>query len=310
VLNSTAKPPANFGSVQADSVAVSGALSADSFTANSFGTVNATTVSADTVNITNENVENLNATNLVVAEDVQVSGNVQIGGNVEPQKLKTEIWESSSNPRATVEIQGETSSFAQAEYTQFRILPENLSKPPNVNQPGPVAEAYNISKDYGPNGDESNLYFKVYGVLEWKLGGVKIVHPADNTKWLRLSSTHSPQAEILLRGQVTLSSGQATVNLETEAGFSAGTWSALCTDPQVFTTNESGWSPVRGSLAGATLTVECQDTNSTDTVSWLVVARRHDAEITGAYYADDSTGVITVEQTIPNSNLTNDPLRP
>ena len=61
----------------------------------------------------------------------------------------------------------------------------------------------------------------------------------------------------------------------------------LCRDPQVFTSNESGWDAVRGSVSGSTLTIECQDVASTDTVSWMVVAERQDQHIMDTDWTDD-----------------------
>ena len=62
-------------------------------------------------------------------------------------------------------------------------------------------------------------------------------------------------------------------------GMTSGTWVLLTRDPHVFTSNETGWSPVRGIVSGATLTIECEDNTSTDTVSYMAVAERQDAHM-------------------------------
>ena len=61
----------------------------------------------------------------------------------------------------------------------------------------------------------------------------------------------------------------------------------LCRDPQVFTSNESGWDAVRGSVSGSTLTIECQDAASTDTVSWMVVTERKDQHMYDTGWTDE-----------------------
>jgi hypothetical protein len=59
-------------------------------------------------------------------------------------------------------------------------------------------------------------------------------------------------------------------------GMTSGTWVLLTRDPHVFTSNETGWDAVRGTVSGATLTIECENASSTDTVSYMVVAERQD----------------------------------
>jgi len=58
--------------------------------------------------------------------------------------------------------------------------------------------------------------------------------------------------------------------------MSSGTWVLLCRDEQVFSTNETGWFHVRGSVSGSILTIDCEEADCTDTVSWMVVACRQD----------------------------------
>ena len=69
-----------------------------------------------------------------------------------------------------------------------------------------------------------------------------------------------------------------TVDLDTAAGMTTGTWELLCRDAQCYTTNETGWHHVRGTVAGSTLTIECEE-ECDDVVSWMVVACRQDAHM-------------------------------
>ena len=96
------------------------------------------------------------------------------------------------------------------------------------------------------------------------------------------SFVESNRAGLVYDGEVDLVAGSATIDMDELVGMTSGTWVLLTRDPHVFTSNETGWSPVRGTVSGATLTIECQDNTSTDTVSFMVVAERQDAHMTSA----------------------------
>ena len=70
--------------------------------------------------------------------------------------------------------------------------------------------------------------------------------------------------------------------------MSSGTWVLLCRDEQCYTTNETGWHHVRGSVVGSTLTIDCEEVCD-DTVSWMVVACRKDQHMLddGTVWTDD-----------------------
>ena len=53
-----------------------------------------------------------------------------------------------------------------------------------------------------------------------------------------------------------------------------------------------GWTSVRGSVTGNILTVECEDGTSTDTISWMVVAERHDTHIMETDWTDGDGHII------------------
>ena len=129
-----------------------------------------------------------------------------------------------------------------------------------------------ILNPYGDN-------VQVTGALSKGSGSFKIDHPLPSMKdthSLVHSFTESPRADLIYRGSVALSGGSASVDLDAEVGMTDGTWELLCRDPQVYLQNEDGWSALKGSVSGSTLIISCQDTNSIDTVSWMVVAERQD----------------------------------
>ena len=82
------------------------------------------------------------------------------------------------------------------------------------------------------------------------------------------------------------------MDLDEAAGMSAGTWELLCRDPQAWIQNDSGWSGVRGSVEGNTLTIECEEASSSDTVSWMIVAERCDPHMMETGWTDDDGRVI------------------
>ncbi len=76
--------------------------------------------------------------------------------------------------------------------------------------------------------------------------------------------------------KIDLVDGSATVNIDTVAGMTEGTFVLLCDDIQCFTSNESDWDAVKGSVSGNILTIECQNTSSTATIAWMVIGDRKD----------------------------------
>ena len=120
------------------------------------------------------------------------------------------------------------------------------------------------------------------GALSKASGSFRIPHPHPSkadTHDLVHSFVESNRAGLVYDGEVDLVAGSATIDMDELVGMTSGTWVLLTRDPHVFTSNETGWSPVRGIVSGATLTIECEDNTSTDTVSYMVVAERQDAHM-------------------------------
>ena len=135
----------------------------------------------------------------------------------------------------------------------------------------------------------------IAGALSKGSGSFKIDHPLpemSDTHHLVHSFVEGPKADLIYRGSVSLVDGAATVDLDAAATMTSGTWEVLCRDPQVWVQNEDGWTQVRGSISGSTLSIEAQDADCTDTVSWLVVAERKDPNIVGANWTDEEGRVI------------------
>ena len=126
-------------------------------------------------------------------------------------------------------------------------------------------------------------------------GSFKIDHPLPSKKdthKLVHSFVESPQANNIYRGKINLVNGTATVNLDTVSGMTEGTFVALNRDIHCFTSNESGWTPVKGSVSGNILTITAQDNNCNDTISWLVIGERQDQHMYETEWTDENGKVI------------------
>jgi len=125
-------------------------------------------------------------------------------------------------------------------------------------------------------------------------GSFKIDHPLPektDTHHLVHSFVESPQADNIYRGKVNLVDGSATVNIDDAAGMTEGTYVLLNTNTQCFTSNESGWTAVKGSVSGNILTITAQESCS-DTISWMVVGERHDQHMLDTDWTDNNGKVI------------------
>jgi len=135
----------------------------------------------------------------------------------------------------------------------------------------------------------------VVGALSKGSGSFKIDHPLEakkDTHHLIHSFIEGPQADNIYRGKVDLVNGSATVNIDTVAGMTEGTFVALNREVQCFTTNESNWDAVKGSVSGNILTIESQNSESTATISWLVIGERQDSHMYDTEWTDDDGKVI------------------
>tara|TARA_R100001082_G_scaffold1404_1_gene1180 strand:+ start:858 stop:2168 length:1311 start_codon:yes stop_codon:yes gene_type:complete len=135
----------------------------------------------------------------------------------------------------------------------------------------------------------------ISGSLSKGSGSFKIDHPLEakkDTHYLIHSFVEGPQADNIYRGKVDLINGTATINIDTVAGMTEGTFVALNTDVQCFTSNESSWDAVKGSISGNVLTIESQNSESTATVSWMVIGERQDQHMIDTSWTDENGKVI------------------
>jgi len=123
----------------------------------------------------------------------------------------------------------------------------------------------------------------------------RIPHPLSElseTKDLVHAAIEGPQSDLMYRGKVDLVNGTATVNIDTKSGMTEGTFDVLNRDVQCFTTNETGWINVKGSVTGNKLTIVAEDNSCTDTISWMVIGERKDNDIVSSVTTDDNGSLI------------------
>ncbi len=122
----------------------------------------------------------------------------------------------------------------------------------------------------------------VTGSISKGSGTFKIDHPLEekkDTHYLVHSFVESPQANNIYRGKVKLENGKAIINLDEVSTMTKGTFIVLNRDIHIYTTNETDWDSVRGRVEGNLLIIECQNTQSNATISWLVIGERQDTHM-------------------------------
>jgi hypothetical protein len=146
------------------------------------------------------------------------------------------------------------------------------------------------------------------GSLSKGSGSFRIEHPLSSkseTHELVHSFIEGPQADLIYRGKATLVNGIASVNIDNAATMTEGTFEVLCREVQCFTTNESGWTAIRGKVTGNILTIQAQDSTCTDEISWMVIGERQDKHMIDTEWTDEN-GKVIVEPLKPVKELASD----
>jgi len=177
-----------------------------------------------------------------------------------------------------------------------------------MNQDETSGASYLHIDNNGAAGSTKRTYFNcnihVPSVVKSGTSNFQINHPLpemNGSHWLIHTGIEGPNADNLYRGTVTLVDGTASVNLDTEARMTEGTFVALNRHVQCFTTNETDWGAVKGSVDGNILTITAQDSTSTATVSWMVIGERKDQSIYDSDRSDsDGRALVEIEQDDPS----------
>ena len=226
---------------------------------------------------------------------INSGGNVGIGTSSPSKKLHV---------KGDVDFEGDTGGVAvlrfKAEETHGTVEGINIGSnfgglAFKTNNNGTTAERMRIDNagKVGINTTSPSATLTVNGSVSKSSGSFKIDHPIKpETHDLVHSFVEAPQADNIYRGKIDLVDGSATVNIDTVAGMTQGTFVALNRDIQCFTSNESGWTAVKGSVSGNVLTITAQDNICADTISWLVVGERHDSHMYDTEWTDENGRVI------------------
>lgn len=166
--------------------------------------------------------------------------------------------------------------------------------------------SFNPASANASYGNDDHRFFRINCInqLTKGSGSFRIDHPLagmSTSHYLQHSFVEGPQADNIYRGKTTLVAGISTVNIDTASSMTDGTFVELNTDVQCFTTNETGWTPIKGSVSGNKLTILAQDNSCTDTISWMVVGERQDDHIKNKADWTDSDGKVIVE--LPKRNV-------
>jgi len=194
---------------------------------------------------------------------------------------------------------------------EFQMGPSNSNGFHMYNQGG-ILEHYGGTWGAGSwRGNWYNNGLSIGGALSKGSGSFDIqhpLHPDNKTKRLVHSFIEGPRCDLVYRGQVALVNGTATVNLDTDCvaeqdcGMTPGTFQSLCANPQTLLQNKTSFNKIRSSLQGNVLTIQCEDTVSTDTIYWCVIAERKDPFIK-SWERTNPNGYLVTEYTRENENI-------
>lgn len=129
------------------------------------------------------------------------------------------------------------------------------------------------------------------GAVTKASGTFRIEHPIlekAKTHDLVHSFIEGPNADLIYRGKAVLVNGKATVNIDTEARMTDGTFVLLCRNVQCFTTNETDWTAIKGSVVDNILIIEAQDATSAAEISWMVIGERKDKHMYETNWTDEN----------------------
>jgi hypothetical protein len=124
------------------------------------------------------------------------------------------------------------------------------------------------------------------GALSKGSGSFDIKHPLESKRNAGYRLVHSfiegPRCDLMYRGTAQLQNGRVIVNIDRdcvhqpESAMTQGTFEALCVNPVKYLHNNDSFDRVRGGIVGNLLTIVCENSNSQDTVDWMVIAERKD----------------------------------
>ena len=170
------------------------------------------------------------------------------------------------------------------------------------------AEGTSLGICLSASGSRNNLRVSSTGSIvrgSFSVTGSKnfsIDHPILSNCKLIHGSIEGPRYDLIYRNRKQLVNGSVEVDLEKEstsngATMTAGTFDALAANPQVFLQNNDTFDRVKGYVSSHMLFIECENTNSSAFIDWMVTAERHDPGIVNDSMTDKN-GFLVPEQYI------------
>ena len=162
------------------------------------------------------------------------------------------------------------------------------------NSKGSFGTITNNDLSFFTNGTEQVIIdtsgnMHVNGGISKNFGSFDINHPLIDSelsnKRLVFSFIEGPQANLIYKGSVVLSNGQAQVNLDKDSvsnpicEMTQGTFVALCRNATYYLQNHTSFNRVKGIINGNILSITCEDNSSSDIIHWIVIAERNDPDI-------------------------------
>ena len=204
--------------------------------------------------VTNTTINNYN---VIVTNDMSLNGNIKASG-----KITAASFSSSSDYR----IKSNIIPLSDCSFEIGALNPVTFyNKITNKDDIGFIAHELQPHFPFLVTGEKDGdsiqtvNYTGIIGLL---------VHELQ-----QLKKNMIPQTDLIFRGSVQLTNGFAQVNLDNRFNMPEGTFAAF-KDVAVFTSNETGWDPVRGNVCGNILTIECNLDTVNTTVSYLIAAKQ------------------------------------
>jgi hypothetical protein len=129
-----------------------------------------------------------------------------------------------------------------------------------------------------------------------------IEHPVVSSCTLVHASIEGPRYDLIYRNRKQLVNGSAEVDIEKESTangskMSPGTFDALCTNADVFLQNNDTFDRIKGYVSSHMLFIECENSNSSAFINWMIIAERHDSHLVNAG-TTDASGFLILEHYI------------